>query len=66
MMKTFVFDLDDTLLNREKRIGKHTRRALIEIARTGSKIIFATHPDLKEQSIDLLMRSFLLLRLLSP
>jgi Cof subfamily protein (haloacid dehalogenase superfamily) len=41
-MKTFVFDLDDTLLNREKRIGENTRKALIEAAKTGSKIIFAT------------------------
>lgn len=41
-MKTFVFDLDDTLLNREKRVGENTRDILIEITRTGSKIIFAT------------------------
>jgi Cof subfamily protein (haloacid dehalogenase superfamily) len=41
-MKTFVFDLDDTLLNREKRVGENTRDILLEITRTGSKIIFAT------------------------
>jgi Cof subfamily protein (haloacid dehalogenase superfamily) len=41
-MKVFVFDLDDTLLNRENRVGDKTRNALIEIAKAGSKIILAT------------------------
>ena len=41
-MKTFVFDLDDTLLNREKQVGENTRSTLIELAHSGSKIIFAT------------------------
>jgi len=41
-MKTFIFDLDDTLLNREKQVGNKTRSALLEFAKAGSKIIFAT------------------------
>ena len=41
-MKTFVFDLDDTLLSREKRVGSKTRSALLQSAKNGSKIIFAT------------------------
>ncbi len=41
-MKTFVFDLDDTLLSREKRVGTDTRRALLESAKAGTKLIFAT------------------------
>jgi len=41
-MKTYVFDLDDTLLNREKQVGAKTRDVLIKLAQTGSIIIFAT------------------------
>jgi len=41
-MKAYVFDLDDTLLNREKRVGDKTRNTLIEVAHAGSKVIFAT------------------------
>jgi hypothetical protein len=41
-MKTFVFDLDDTLLSREKRVGTDTRRALLDSAQAGAKLIFAT------------------------
>lgn len=41
-MKIFVFDLDDTLLNRHKQVGPQTRSALIEIASAGEKIVFAT------------------------
>ncbi len=41
-MKVFVFDLDDTLWNRQKQVGPQTRRAIIEGAKDGAKIIFAT------------------------
>jgi Cof subfamily protein (haloacid dehalogenase superfamily) len=41
-MKILVFDLDDTLWNRQKQVGRQTRSAIIESAQAGAKIIFAT------------------------
>ena len=41
-MKTFVFDLDDTLLNRDKKIGSKTQIELIHQMKCGSNIVFAT------------------------
>jgi Cof subfamily protein (haloacid dehalogenase superfamily) len=41
-MKIFVFDLDDTLWNRQKQVGPRTRSAILESAQAGVKIIFAT------------------------
>jgi Cof subfamily protein (haloacid dehalogenase superfamily) len=42
MTKVFVFDLDDTLLNRSKRIGNDTLRELLRRVAVGDHIIFAT------------------------
>ena len=41
-MKVFVFDLDDTLLNRSKRIGTDTRRELMKRVEAGDQIVLAT------------------------
>ena len=42
MTRVFVFDLDDTLLNRSKRVGSDTRRELLYRVEVGDHIIFAT------------------------
>lgn len=41
-MKSLIFDLDDTLLNSEKRIGEITRQALLECHEAGYRLILAT------------------------
>ena len=41
-MKTLVFDLDDTLLNRNKKIGFKTQTELIRQIECGSDIVLAT------------------------
>ncbi len=41
-MKALIFDLDDTLLNSQKRIGEKTKRALIDCNEAGYRLIIAT------------------------
>jgi phosphoglycolate phosphatase-like HAD superfamily hydrolase len=41
-MMALIFDLDDTLLNSEKRIGKATRQALLDCHEAGYRLILAT------------------------
>lgn len=41
-MMALIFDLDDTLLNSEKRIGKVTRQALLDCHEAGYRLILAT------------------------
>lgn len=41
-MNTFVFDLDYTLLGRDKKVGQDTKSVLMKRGRLGDSIIFAT------------------------
>lgn len=41
-MMALIFDLDDTLLSSEKRIGKATRQALLECHEAGYRLVLAT------------------------
>ncbi|MCL2505318.1 MAG: HAD family hydrolase [Alphaproteobacteria bacterium] len=41
-MKALIFDLDDTLLNSQKRIGEKTKRALVVCNNAGYRLIIAT------------------------